>query len=238
MCTPTGPTGVVITAFDLGGNSVPDGHLVFQRVGPGPDYALTATRPEIPYLSSSQGILLNHNHPQLAADPVRGVLAVVHSAFSSALVPDSLRFKLLGPTGSVLPGQPPEGHLLALTGGSLTPTDPNFYNVKHDAISGAFIAVYAVPGGPVGAAWLQVHSTHHRPALCLQMAPNELGVPGLELSWAEGYDGYQLESATSPTASLWTPITIPPLVRDGLMTVRIEPPLPPERNFFRLRRSP
>jgi hypothetical protein len=219
-------TGNVLTVFDLGGNSAPNGTMTYHQLGPAPGYLPVVKKPEILYLDSGDGFLFGHTHPQMDADPNSGACVLVYSAYQSGLVPDSLRFTVLDSEGDITPGRPAEGYKLA---GMSEPVrvDPNYYNVKYEPFSDSFIAVYNVRYNAVKAVRLNLKSRHFRPRLHVAGGPGNA-----RLSWRVVPQNFVLESKDDLGNTNWVRVTGQPTQENG--TNRLSVATQARTRFFRL----
>ena len=147
-------TGEFIGAFDYD-NGADGGDLFYFNIGSAPNYVLTEARPQIPYLESLDNNPYNHRHPQMALDFNSGVIALMtnpHGSVASEPLRNGIGFTLLGKDGTPLPGADLDGefyHTFVPTFDPLdensNPTisnDANYYNIKYDPFSDAFIGVW------------------------------------------------------------------------------------------------
>ena len=151
----------LIGAFDYG-NGSDGGDVFYFNIGQAPNYHLTQARGQAPYFEATSNDPFNHRHPQFAADPNSGVIAIGHNAHSSpADLPTGYAFTLLGPDGRILPGRSTENNGFHAYVENLSSIDngANNHNLKYDPFSDSFIAVYA-DGSETFAVRLKVTSTH------------------------------------------------------------------------------
>lgn len=148
-------TGEFIGALDYD-NGAEGGDLFYFTVGDAPDYELTESRPQIPYLEAAQSNPFTHRHPRFALDENSGVFVVSHNAIGSF---QGMVFSLLGPEGEILPGRPDDLYKLVET---TEPVDQgaNWHDVKYDPVSDSFLIIYATGAGVTNVVRLTVTSDH------------------------------------------------------------------------------
>lgn len=226
--------GQLITAFDLAGNGVPAGDVSFYNIGAAPDYPFTSARAEIPYLSGTGGDPFKHNHPQLDADPVHGVIALGFAQSGSTQgYPSSYNFLVLDTEGNLLSTPLGLPYFLADCPGG-APTSPNNSNVKYSPQSESFLVVYTSNPGVTYLASFTVTSDH------LPIVENpptlEIAKAGAEvvLSWASTATGFALESTDSLAPANWTGVGLAPVDAGGKRTVQV--PVAGGGKFYRLRK--
>ena len=137
--------GEIIAAYDFG-NGTAQGNLSYYNIGAGPAYPFTEAHPQAPYLNGTGGNPLKHQHPQLAADPGRGIIAIGYQAVESSVgYPNAYVFNLLDQNGAVLSspfGAAP--YFLTDSLGAIS-TSVNYHNLKYDAQSGSFVVAFNAP---------------------------------------------------------------------------------------------
>lgn len=133
------------------------GDIFYFTIGAAPDYVLTESQPQIPYLEAAGNVPYNQRHPRLAADPNSGVIVISHNARPGNF--QGMVFTLLGPDGDILPGRPAEGYRLVETAAPVS-NDANWHDVKYDSASDSFIVIYATEDGFTFALRLKVTSNH------------------------------------------------------------------------------
>jgi hypothetical protein len=229
--------GELMTAFDIGGNNVPAGQLSFVNIGVAPGYTFSTARPEIPYLIAGSPVALRHNHPQFAADPQHGVIAIGHNARQSDTgYPDGYVVTLLNPDGEPLPGWNPLGlpYYVADAFGASIDSGPNLHNIAYSDVSGSFLVVYTTtsPGQATYLTGFQVTSTHgggtgDRPVLTARMLGNSI-----EISWPVAATGFALESIDNLSSTNWSAVSETP-TPDG-SNLRVTIPADGAMRLFRL----
>ena len=213
--------GQLIVAYDAG-NGTAIGDLSFFNLGTAPDYVFASAQPEIPYLNGTTGSPFNHQHPQLAADPDRGVIVVGFNATGSTVgLPEAYVFRLLGPDGQLLPGQGEVPYFLADSPGGLG-TGVNLHNLKYSPPSGSFVAAFASAPGVTYLASLQVTSSHVAPT-----SPPTLGIATqantVVLTWPVSAAGYGLQSTATLSPPNWEAAGPAPTVEGDLNKVVVTP---------------
>lgn len=221
--------GELLTAFDHG-NGTPNGDLSYYTIGAGPTYAFTSAREEFRYLSGVAGNPFKHQHPQLAADPVSGVIALGHQAYESELgLPAAYVATLLGPDGAPLPSQLGLPYFVADSGANIG-TGPNVQNLTYSPVSGSFVVVFNA-GGLTSLAALQVTSSHLGGG-----EPPELAIAAdganVVLSWPATATGFALEASDSLSPVAWTAAGGTVVEEGGLKKVTVTPANGPK--FYRL----
>lgn len=149
-------TGEFIGVLDYD-NGAEGGDIFYFTIGGAPDYKLTESRPQIPYLEAAVNVPYNQRHPRLAVDPNSGVFIVSHNAREGNF--QGMAFTLLGPEGDILPGQPEEGNKLVETTSPIS-NNANWHDVKYDSNSDSFLIVYATEDGYTNVVRLKVTSNH------------------------------------------------------------------------------
>ncbi|MBI1390054.1 MAG: hypothetical protein GC154_16555 [bacterium] len=148
-------TGEFIGALDYD-NGAEGGDIFYFNIGPAPNYTLTESQPQIPYLEAAGGVPLNQRHPRLAADTAHGVIVISTNANGNW---QGMGFTLLGPDGHILPGRPDDLYRLVETPTSIS-NDANYHDVKYDPNSKSFLIIYATSGGFTNVVRLSVTSDH------------------------------------------------------------------------------
>jgi hypothetical protein len=223
--------GQLITAYDAG-NNTSLGDLSFFNLGSPPDYVFTEAQPEVPYLAGpAPGVPFRHQHPQLAADPDRGVIVLGFNAVGSTIgLPPAYAFLVLGPDGQPLPSQFGAPYFLAAAPGGID-NGANNHIIKYSPTAGQFLVSFR-SGNQSWLTGLQITSSHLEmtlPALSAALHGNTV-----TLSWPAGAEGFQLESSGSITPADWKAVDLNP-TRDGdLNKVEVTPTLSAE--FYRLRK--
>ena len=194
--------GEILTAFDYG-NDQPNGDVSYYSLGSAPTYSFTQARPQAPYLVGTGKNPFGHRHPQVAVDPVAGVILIgVNIGGSEVGIPDGVGFKLLDPEGAFLPGVSEETqiHILAETGAPIA-GDPNSWNVKYDSFSGGFIFAWYARSVGMSIARLNVTSNH------LPVASPSLAITrtstGVEIRWPSSASGFELQSRGAVDSGTW-----------------------------------
>lgn len=158
----------LIGAFDYN-NGAHGGDLFFFNVGDAPDYELTVSQDQTPYLTAAGDDPIRHRHPQLAADPDSGVIILAWNIDSSTIPGiGGMVFNLLGPDGQSLPGNGTEldgvgpfaAYLLDPTETATISNSANYHNVAYDAFTDSFIIVYATKDNFTRAARIVINSDH------------------------------------------------------------------------------
>lgn len=211
----------LITAYDAG-NSTAAGDLSFYTIGDAPAYSFTPAQPEVPYLRGTGGNPLKHQHPQLAADPDRGVIVLGFNATGSEVgLPEAYAFIVLGPDGQPLPSQLGAPYFLADSPGGLG-TSVNFHNLKYSPASGSFLAAYTSAPGVTYLTALQVTSSHLAPEPTPSLAIARSG-GSVTLSWPVSATGYQLQSSPAIAPSAWQPSGLTPTIEGDANRVTVPP---------------
>lgn len=148
-------TGEFIGALDYD-NGAEGGDLFYFNIGPAPDFQLTESQPQIPYLEAVASDPFTHRHPRFALDRNSGVFVVSHNAQGGF---QGMVFTLLGPDGQILPGRPDDLYKLNETA---APVDQgaNWHDVQYDPISDSFLIIYATTGGQTFVQRLTITSDH------------------------------------------------------------------------------
>lgn len=223
--------GQLITAYDAG-NGTAAGDLSYYNIGPAPAFAFTQAQPEVPYLRGTGGNPLKQQHPQLAADPVHGVILLGFNATGSEVgLPEAYVFRLLGPDGRPLAGQLGAPYFLADAPGGLG-TSVNYHNVKFSPASGSFVAAYTSTPGITYLAALEITSSHlpsaEQPSLSVARSGGSV-----VLSWPASATGYQLQSQSGAlVAGTWQPSGLTPTVEGSVARVTV--PANGAAQFYRL----
>lgn len=193
--------GEILTAFDHG-NGTPNGDLSYYRMGTGPTYQLTSAREEYRYLSGTAGTPFKHQHPQLAADPVSGVIALGHQAFDSEIgLPAAYVVTLLGPEGAPLSSQLDLPLFVADSVANIG-TSPNAHVIRYAPASGSFMIAFNA-GGITSLAALQVTSSHRGGGEIPKLSISAEGA-NVVLSWPASANSAVLESADRLNPATWT----------------------------------
>jgi hypothetical protein len=221
--------GQLLTAYD-GGNGTAFGDLSFYTLGAAPAYTLTSARAETNYLAGTNGNPFRQQHPQLAADPVSGVIVVGFNATGSDIgLPDGYVFRALGPDGVTLPSPFPVPSFLAGAPGNLG-NSANYHNIKYSPVSGSFVSVYTTSSGSAYLASLQVTSEH------LVVAPPSLSIvrdpAGAVVAWPASAAGFSLQSTLQLAPSNWQPVTGTPTAANG--TNKLTVPTTDPARIYRL----
>lgn len=214
--------GQLVGAFDYD-NGSQGGDLVYDSLAA--DGTFSKTGAQVAYLDAVNGTVpYAQRHPQLAAAPNNGVIALVHNFVGqdAALPTNGLAMTLLGPDGAILPGRPADKHvyILAETENPIS-TSANYYNVKFDVHSDTFIAVYNADG--VHAVRVGVFSNHLPTSTA---AAQELSLTAsrsgnaVTLSWPVS-SGYQLESADRLSGP-WTKVSAAPVAQNGVNSIPVQ----------------
>ncbi len=213
--------GQLITAYDSG-NGTAAGDLSFFNLGTAPSYTFTPAQPEVPYLNGSAGNPLNHQHPQLAADPTSGVILLGFNAAGSTIgIPDGYAFIALGPDGKPLPSQLGAPYVLADSPGGLG-TTVNFHNITYSPAADTFLAAFTSTPGVTYLAALQVTSSH----LAQETSPTlTIGRSGasLVLSWPAASTGYRIESSAALAPAAWQASGLTTTVEGDLNKATVTP---------------
>lgn len=213
--------GELLTAFDHG-NGTASGEISYNNIGPGPTYTFTSARPEIPYLSGTDGNPFRHQHPQLAVDPTRGVIAVGHNARDSDLgLPNAYVATLLGPDGAKLPSQLGTPYFVADSGAPID-NGMSMHNIRYSPVSGSFVIVFNA-ASTTYLATLQVTSSHtggggDTPELAIALAG-----ANVVISWPSTATGFVLEATDSLNPVGWSPAGGTEQEEGGLKKVTITP---------------
>lgn len=149
-------TGEFIGALDYG-NGAQGGDLFYFNIGGAPNYALTESQPQIPYLEATGNNPFAQRHPRFAVDETSGVIVVSHNARDGVF--QGMVFSLLGPNGAILPGRPDDLYKLVETP-TVISNDANYHDVKWDPASDSFLVIYATGGGLTNVVRLTVTSDH------------------------------------------------------------------------------
>lgn len=224
--------GQLITAYD-GGNGTAIGDLSYFNLGTAPNYVFAAAQDEIPYLAGSNGNPFNHQHPQLAADPATGVIALGHNATGSTVgLPEAYVFRLLGPDGHPLPSQLGAAYFLADSPGGLS-TTVNFHKLIYSSVAGSFVAGFSSGTGVNYLASFRVTSSHLAPVTPPTLA---IAVEGnnVVLTWPASATGFQVESTGTLVPANWQPAGVTPTIDGNVFKVSI--PRSQTVQFFRLQK--
>lgn len=224
--------GQLITAFDVGGNNVANGHISYYNIGPAPAYAFTEASPEVPYLAGADATPFRHNHPQIAVDTASGVIAIGHNATDSALgLPNAYVVSLYGPDGKPLPSQLGLPYYIAESGANI-PSGVNNHTVVYSPQAGSFYVVFNA-ANVTSLAGFSVTSSHLPPATPPTLAIQRVGA-SVKLSWPASAAGFALQSSAAASPAAWTAVgTAPSQVGDN-MEVTVTPD--GAAKFYRLAR--
>jgi hypothetical protein len=222
-------TGQLITAYD-GGNGTPFGDLSYFTLGAAPAYTLTSARAETNYTTGMDGNPFRQQHPQLAADPVAGVIVVGFNANGSDIgLPSGYVYRALGTDGLPLPSVFPIASFLADAPGGLG-NSADYHNIKYSPVSGSFIAVYASSSGGAYLASLQVTSellAVAAPSLSIARDP-----AGAVVAWPSSATGFSLQSTLLVSPTDWQPVSGTPTQANG--TNKLTVPATDSTRFYRL----
>ncbi len=222
--------GQLLVAYDAG-NSTAHGDLSYFDLGTAPNYTFTAARAEVPYLDGASGNPFNHQHPQLAADPDRGVIAVgMNSTGSSVGLPEAYAFLLLGPDGLPLPSQLGAPYFLADSPGGLG-TTANFHNITYSPASQSFLAVFSSTPGVTYLAALSVTSSHLAPVTSPTLTVAREG-NSIVLTWPAAATGFDVQSTTTLSPPDWQSAGLTPIVEGEVQKATVTPG--DAMRFFRL----
>jgi len=152
-------TGEFIGVLDYA-NGAEGGDIFYFKIGPAPDYTLTQSRDQIPYLDATGSQPFVQRHPRLALDTKNGVFMISHNAREGSY--QGMVFTLLGPEGQILPGRPDDLYKLVETSSPVS-NDANYHDVKYDPRSGSFLIIYSSEGGMTEVVKLTVQ-TNYLPA--------------------------------------------------------------------------
>jgi len=222
--------GEILTAFDLGGNNVPNGQIAYTAIGAAPTYTFTAPRPEISYVTGTGGDPFQHNHPQWAADTNSGVIVVGYNARQSSIgLPNGYAFNVLDRNGAMMPSQFGLPYFLTDVEGGIDASVAR-HNIGYSLHSDTFLVAFTSIPGIAQLTGFQITSgeTGGGPAPRLTI---RLAGQNVEVSWPAG-GAFGLQATPSLSSPNWQPVTGAPVVRDGnfVMTVPIEG----RARFFRL----
>ncbi len=149
-------TGEFIGALDYD-NGAEGGDLFYFNIGDAPDYVLTESREQIPYLEAEGNNPFSQRHPRFAVDETSGVIVVSHNARDGIF--QGMVFTLLDTEGAILPGRPDDLYKLTETAAPID-NGANFHDVKWDPTSDSFLVIYATGGGLTNVVRLTVTSDH------------------------------------------------------------------------------
>jgi hypothetical protein len=168
--------------------------------------------PEVPYLAGTSGNPFNHQHPQLAADPTHGVIALgLNAVGSTEGIPDAYAFLILGPDGKPLPSLLGAPYLLADSPGGIS-TSANYHQIRYSPGAGAFLAAYTSNPGVTYLAAFQVTSSHLAPVDPPAFESIKLGTGGVTVTWTGGgtlLSAPSLAGPWAPVANASSPYTAP-----------------------------
>lgn len=225
--------GELIVAYDAG-NGTAQGDLAYVTIGVAPetfDFSFTPSMPEVPYLDGADGDPFNHQHPQLAADPVSGVIAVGMNATGSALgIPDAYAFVLLGPDGLPLPSQLGAPYFLADSPGGLG-NSANYHQLRYSPVSESFVAVFSSGAGVTYLASFAVLPSEVGP-----VEPPPLAITrdsgGIMITWPASASGFDLQSTGTLSPADWQSSGLTPTVEGDQSKVTVTPEAAAQ--FYRL----
>ena len=219
--------GQLITAYDAG-NGTAVGELSYFTLGAAPGYTLTSARAETNYLNGANGDPFNHQHPQMAADPVSGLIVVGFNATGSSVgLPSGYAYQALGPDGAPLPGPFSTPSFLADAPGGLG-TSVGYHTLRYSPVSGSFLAVFASSAGHAYLASLLPASSHLSvtvPSLVVSRQQANLSV-----SWPANATGFTLQSTPGLSPANWQPAGGTPTQSNGTNTLTV-PATDPIRLF-------
>ncbi len=152
-------TGEFIGVLDYA-NGAEGGDIFYFNIGPAPNYLLTQSREQIPYLEAAGNVPFSQRHPRLALDTKNGVFVISHNARDGSF--QGMVFTLLGPEGQILPGRPDDLYKLVETSAPVS-HDANYHDVKYDPRSGSFLIIYSTGDGFTDVVKLTVR-TNYLPA--------------------------------------------------------------------------
>ncbi len=222
--------GQLITAFDAG-NGTARGDLSYVNIGPAPGFVFTPAHEEVPYLDGTSGNPFNHQHPQLAADPEHGAIAVGFNATGSTVgLPTAYAFVLLGPDGLPLPSQLGAPYFLADSPGGLD-TGVNLHNIKYSPAAKSFLAAYSSVPGVTYLASFQVTSNHLAPTEGPSLMASRDG-NNVVLTWPATATGFEVQTTTALSPAAWNSAGLTPTVEGNSYKVTV-PAADPTR-FYRL----
>lgn len=211
----------LITAYDAGNNTA-SGSLSYYNLGTAPSFAFTPAGSEVAYLSGSNGAPFRHQHPQLAADPVHGVIVVGFNATSSDLgLPEAYAFRWLGPDGRLLPSQLNAPYLLADAPGGLG-NSANYHNIIYSPAATNFVAAFNSNPGVSYLTALEVTSSHLDSPAAPSLNLARSG-PALILTWPADATGFRLQVADQLTPVQWRAADLAVTVEGGLNRAVINP---------------
>ncbi len=194
--------GELLTAFDHG-NGTANGEVSYYNIGAGPTYPFTSARPEIPYLSGTEGNPFRHQHPQLAVDPTNGVIALGHNARDSDIgLPNAYVVTLLGPDGAKLPSQLGIPYFVADSGGPID-NGMSMHTLKYSPVSGSFVIVFNAANATYLAS-LQVTSSHSGGGGETPELNIEITGANVVISWPATATGFVLEATDSLNPVAWS----------------------------------
>lgn len=149
-------TGEFIGALDYA-NGAEGGDLFYFNIGGAPDYVLTESQAQTPYLEAAGNNPFSQRHPRFAVDENSGVIVVSHNARDGIF--QGMVFTLLGPDGQILPGRPDDLYKLVETPTAVS-NDANSHDVKWDPNSDSFLIIYATGGGLTNVVRMTITSDH------------------------------------------------------------------------------
>jgi hypothetical protein len=224
--------GQIITAYDLGGNSVAAGDLAFTTIGDAPSYSFTPARPETPYLTGSGGNPFQHNHPQLDVDPVHGVILVGMAAYGSSQGnPTAYTVQAFNLEGDLL-GAPYAAPFFVADAPGGNSGSANYQNLKYSPQSGSFIAVYNNGTAATFITSVSVTSDHAASSPAPSLLVSRSGA-NVVITWPTTASGFVLESTDSLSAVNWTAVAAA-VGEEGALK-KVEVPAAGAAKFYRLR---
>lgn len=226
--------GEVVTAFDIGGNNVPNGQLSYYNIGTGPTYPFSVARAPINYLTGTVANPFRHQHPQLDVDPTSGTFVIGYQCRESSLgYTNAYVFSVLNTNGAIMPSQLGLPYFLAESGGPID-TGANYHNIKYDPNSDSFLVVYTADnplGGNRTTYLTSVGVTSYHlapPTLTIQVSG-----PNVILRWPTAAAGFTLESKSVINGPTWTAVGTAPVIEGNFYKVTV--PASGAANFYRLR---
>ncbi|MHC1763931.1 MAG: hypothetical protein AB9869_06430 [Verrucomicrobiia bacterium] len=208
--------GEVITAYDFG-NGTAQGNLSYYTIGAGPGYAFTEARAQGPYLNGTGADPFHHQHPQLAADPESGIIAVGYQSVESGVgYPNAYVFNLLDKNGAPLAG--PFGdvpYFLTDSRGAIS-TSVNYHNIVFDPQNDAFVVAFnaPTPGGANQRTYLSAFNVSTAAATVEPSLAIARDGANVIIRWPASATGFVLESTTNLGTSAWQAVPGAP-VPDG-----------------------
>ncbi len=214
--------GELITAYDLGGNNVPNGNISYYNIGAGPTYPFTVARPPIVYLSGTGGDPFQHQHPQLDLDPTSGAFVLGFQAFGSSVgYSNAYVFRVLDTNGAIMPSQLGTPYFLVNSGGAIS-SGVNYHNIKYDRFSDSFIVVFTADNPVGGNRITQVAAVS---LTSYHLAPPSLSIErsgsNVILRWPASAAGFTLESKADLNTSTWSTVAGTPVIDSGFYKVTV-----------------